>query len=140
MDLNPPTGATIEYYVVALDQNPSTGTPREGAKSLHPDRARGRPRSRTSRRHSAPRRTTTRSCSIWDDAPAFTPPYTGSPVIFYRVYPDGTTLGDRIARTGQESLTSYRDIGAAAAGHQYYVTAVDENFSESTPLGPVALP
>ena len=139
IDLNPPTGATIEYYVVALDQNPSTGLPREGVKSLTLT---------ATRATTKPNQPATLSASqdndtvvlLWGDAPAFTPPYTGSPVIFYRVYQDGTTLDDRIARTGQESLTSYRHIGAAAAGHQYYVTAVDENFSESTPLGPVALP
>ena len=37
-------------------------------------------------------------------------------------------------------MTTYRDSDAAAGGHQYYVTAVDENFSESAPLGPVAAP
>ena len=66
--------------------------------------------------------------------------YPGSNVIFYRVYRDGTAIGDRIARTGQEALTYYHDPGAAAVSHKYYVTAVDENFSESAPLGPVSLP
>ena len=76
----------------------------------------------------------------WPDALPVLPPYTGSDVIFYRVYSDGTLIGDRVARTGQESLTAYRDSGEAAGGHEYYVTAVDENFSESKPLGPVSLP
>ena len=70
--------------------------------------------------------------------PAATPPYSGSDIIFYRVYRDGKAIGNRVARTGQDSLTSYRDIGALAGGHVYWVTAVDENFSESDPLGPVA--
>jgi hypothetical protein len=61
-------------------------------------------------------------------------------VIFYRVYRDGTAIGDRIARTGQQALTYYRDPGASAVSHKYYVSAVDENFSESAPLGPVSLP
>ena len=76
----------------------------------------------------------------WGAAPGPPSPYTGSNVIFYRVYRDGTAIGKRIARTSLDSLLSYRDNGAAAGGHQYYVTAVDENFSESKPLGPVGLP
>lgn len=139
IDLNPPTGATVEYYVVALDQNPSTGLPREGDKSLTLT---------ATRATTKPNQPATLSAVqdddsvvlVWDDAPAFTPPYTGSPVIFYRVYRDGTTLDHRIARTGQEALTTHRDIGKASGSHQYYVTAVDENFSESDPLGPVAIP
>ena len=61
-------------------------------------------------------------------------------MIFYRVYRDGITLDHRVANTGQESLRSFRDIGALAGNHVYYVTTVDENFSESDPLGPVAVP
>jgi prepilin-type N-terminal cleavage/methylation domain-containing protein len=139
IDHSPPAGATIDYYVVALDQNPATGQPREGGKSLVLT---------ATRATTKPNQAATLSAVedngsvvlVWDDAPAFTPPYTGSPVIFYRVYRDGTTLSHRIARTGQEALTSYRDLGAAAGNHQYYVTSVDENFSESDPLGPVAIP
>jgi prepilin-type N-terminal cleavage/methylation domain-containing protein len=139
IDHSPPAGATIDYYVVALDQNPATGQPREGTKSLVLT---------ATRATTKPNQAATLSAVedngsvvlVWDDAPAFTPPYTGSPVIFYRVYRDGTTLSHRIARTGQEALTSYRDLGAAAGNHQYYVTSVDENFSESDPLGPVAIP
>jgi prepilin-type N-terminal cleavage/methylation domain-containing protein len=139
IDHNPPAGATIDYYVVALDQNPATGQPREGGKSLVLTATRA-----TTKPNQAATLSTVEDNGsvvlVWDDAPAFTPPYTGSPVIFYRVYRDGTTLSHRIARTGQEALTSYRDLGAAAGNHQYYVTSVDENFSESDPLGPVAIP
>jgi len=138
-DLNPPTGATIDYYVVALDQNPSTGLPREGDKSLILTATRATTKPNQAATLSAVQDDDS-VVLVWDDAPAFSPPYTGSPVIFYRVYRDGTALSDRIARTGQEALTSYRDIGGAAASHKYYVTAVDENFSESDPLGPVAIP
>ena len=138
-DLNPPTGVTIDYYVVALDQNPSTGLPREGDKSLILTATRATTKPNQAATLSAVQDDDS-VVLVWDDAPAFSPPYTGSPVIFYRVYRDGTALSDRIARTGQEALTSYRDIGGAAASHKYYVTAVDENFSESDPLGPVAIP
>jgi prepilin-type N-terminal cleavage/methylation domain-containing protein len=139
IDHNPPAGATIGYYVVALDQDPSTGAPREGGKSITLT---------ATRATTKPNQAATLSAVedngsvvlVWDDAPAFTPPYTGSPVIFYRVYRDGTTLGKRWARTGQEALTTFRDLNAAAGNHQYYVTSVDENYSESDPLGPVAIP
>jgi prepilin-type N-terminal cleavage/methylation domain-containing protein len=139
IDHNPPAGATIDYYVVALDQDPSTGLPREGAKSLTLTAT----RAATKPNQPATLTAVQDDDSVvltWADAPAFTPPYTGSPVIFYRVYRDGTALTKRWARTGQESLTAFRDIGAAAGNHQYYVTTVDENFSESDPLGPVAIP
>ncbi len=137
-DLNPPASATIDYYIVALDQNPATLTPREGDKTALT----------AVRANTAPNQPQTLTATkdddsvllIWADAPPAVPPYTGSNVIFYRVYRDGTAIGDRVARTGQESLTSYRDVGAAAGNHVYYVTTVDANFSESAPLGPVALP
>ena len=138
-DMNPPAGATIDYYVVALDEDPFGGSPREGTPSdtLTAVRANTQP-------NQAPSLTATQDGEdvvlTWPDAPAASPAYSGSPVSFYRVYRDGTLIGKRVARTGQESLTSYRDVGAAAGAHTYYVSTVDENFSESAPLGPVSLP
>jgi hypothetical protein len=35
---------------------------------------------------------------------------------------------------------SYKDFGEAGNGGSYWLTAVDDNFSESTPLGPVQAP
>jgi prepilin-type N-terminal cleavage/methylation domain-containing protein len=138
-DLNPPAGATIDYYIVAWDQDPVLGTPRAGAKSatLTATRASTKPN------QPVLLTATEDGDSVllqWLNAPPAIPPYTGDKVIFYRVYRDGTAIGDRIARTGQEALTYYHDPGAAAVSHKYYVTSVDENFSESAPLGPVSLP
>ena len=138
-DMNPPADPTIDYYVVALDENPFTGGPRLGSPSAVLTAVRA---------NTQPNQPLTLTATqdgedvvlTWPDALPVLPPYTGSDVIFYRVYRDGTLIGDREARTGQESLTAYRDSGEAAGGHEYYVTAVDENFSESKPLGPVALP
>jgi prepilin-type N-terminal cleavage/methylation domain-containing protein len=138
-DLNPPADPSIGYYVVALDENPFDGSPREGAPSdtLTAVRANTQP-------NQPPTLTANPDNNDvvlgWDPSPAATPSYSGSDVIFYRVYRNGTAIGDRIARTSQDSLTSFRDGDAAAGGHVYYVTAVDENFSESAPLGPVGLP
>jgi prepilin-type N-terminal cleavage/methylation domain-containing protein len=138
-DLNPPGIGPVAYYVVALDEDPSTGSPRESLPSavLTASPANTQPN------QPATLTATADDGSVvltWDPAPAASPPYAGSGVIFYRVYRDGTALDDRIARTSQDNLTSFRDGDAAAGGHTYYVTAVDENFSESAPLGPVALP
>jgi hypothetical protein len=127
-------------YVVALDESPLDGSPREGAHST--------PLLTAVRATTKPNQPPTLSASADDDsvvlswgaAPGPSSPYTGSDVIFYRVYQDGTGIDDRIARTSQDSLLSYRDNGALAGGHEYYVTAVDENFSESAPLGPVSVP
>jgi prepilin-type N-terminal cleavage/methylation domain-containing protein len=138
-DLNPPAGPTIDYYVVAWDQDPSTGVPRQGAKSATLTATRANTKPNQPANLSAIQDDDS-VVLTWAAAPDAVPPYPGSPVIFYRVYRDGIAISDRIARTGQESLTSYRDSGAAAGNHTYYVTSVDENFSESAPLGPVALP
>jgi prepilin-type N-terminal cleavage/methylation domain-containing protein len=138
-DLTPPAGATIQYYVKALDENPSTGALREGAASATLTATRA-----TTKPNQAATLSITDDGDAavldWDDAPAASPAYSGSPVIFYRVYRDGTAIGDRIARTGQDSLTAFRDSDGLTGTHVYYVTSVDTNFSESAPLGPVALP
>jgi prepilin-type N-terminal cleavage/methylation domain-containing protein len=135
-DLNPPAGSSIQYYVVALDQDPSTGAKREGAKTnLTATRATTKPNQPVTLSAIADDDSVVLT---WDDAPPASPGYSGDTVIFYRVYRDGKAIANRVARTGQDSLTSYRDIGALAGGHTYWVTTVDSNFSESDPLGPVA--
>src|SRR5215210_214813 len=137
-DLTPPAGATIQYYVVALDQDPSTGAKREGARTyLTATRATTKPNQPVMLSAIADDDSVVLT---WDDAPPASPGYSGSAIIFYRVYRDGKVIGSRVTRTGQDSLTSYRDIGALAGGHVYWVTTVDSNFSESDPLGPVAAP
>ena len=134
----PAGSATIDYYVVALDEDPFTGGASRGRPSAvltavrantQPNQPLTSPRSRDG----------DDVVLTWPDALPV-PALHRLDVIFYRVYRDGTLIGDRVARTGQESLTAYRDSGEAAGGHEYYVSAVDENFSESKPLGPVSLP
>jgi len=138
-DLNPPSGGPLEYYVVAYDKDPFTGAPRAGDESAHlfPNRADTQPSQPPLLNASVDGDTVVLD---WDDSPPASPDYPGSTVIFYRVYRGGTALGNRIGRTSQDSLTAYRDIGAAGGGHLYWVSAVDENFSESAPLGPVSAP
>jgi prepilin-type N-terminal cleavage/methylation domain-containing protein len=140
-DLSPPsTGVPLEYYVVAYDKDPFTGDPRAGDDSdphLFPNKATTRPNQAPSLNASVDGDTVVLD---WDDAPAASPNYTGSAVIFYRIYRGGTALGNRIARTTQDNPTSFRDFGAAGKGHTYWISTVDENFSESAPLGPVSEP
>jgi prepilin-type N-terminal cleavage/methylation domain-containing protein len=138
-DMNPPADPTSDYYVVAFDENPFSG----GARAGDPSAVLTAVRANTQPNQPLTLTATQDGEDVvltWLDALPVLPPYTGSSVIFYRVYQGGTAIGDRIARTGQESLTAYRDSGAAADGHDYYVSSVDENFSESKPLGPVSLP
>ena len=139
-DLSPPAvGVPLNYFVVAYDKDPFTGDPRAGAESTHifPNRATTRPN------QPATLTATVEGDTVvldWPDSAPASPSYSGSPVIFYRVYRDGTALGNRIARTSQDNLTLYNDVDAAGDGYTYWVTAVDENFSESAPLGPVSEP
>jgi prepilin-type N-terminal cleavage/methylation domain-containing protein len=139
IDTNPPSDASIEYWVVAVDENPFTGGARDGEESASIIAVRG-----TTHPNQPLTLTATQDGAdvvlTWPDALPALPPYSGSDVIFYRVYRDGKKLADRIARTGQESLTTYRDLDAAAGNHQYFVSSVDENFAESLPLGPVQIP
>jgi hypothetical protein len=72
----------------------------------------------------------------WTAPDPASPSYSGDSIQFFRIYRDGTAIADRFDRTGQGSELTYPDTDASGA-HTYWVTAVDENYSESTLLGPV---
>ena len=55
---------------------------------------------------------------------------------FYRVYRDGSSLGDRYGATSGPELSFVDRTGAT--GRRYWVTAVDDKFRESEHVGPVA--
>jgi hypothetical protein len=138
-DESPPAGTAIDYRVVALDEDPFSQDPREGVEwdVLVATRSANQPNSPASLT------ATVQDADVlltWPTADPFTPPYTGSTVIFYRVYRGGTQLADRIGRTGQQDLLSFLVANGASASDEYWVTSVDTNFSESVPVGPVALP
>jgi prepilin-type N-terminal cleavage/methylation domain-containing protein len=63
------------------------------------------------------------------------------PVRFYRIYRDtGTQLADRYDETITGD-TGYTDPNpGATTAHKYWVTAVDQNFTESAPSAPVLSP
>jgi Tfp pilus assembly protein PilV len=56
-------------------------------------------------------------------------------VTFYRIYRESTNYTSRYDVTSSGTVTSYVDTNAEVA-HSYWVTAVDANLTESSPLGP----
>lgn len=59
----------------------------------------------------------------------WTAPATGT-VAFYRIYRDGRTLDDRIARTATAD-PNFDDVKWGSQDHTYYVSAVSPNYNES---------
>ena len=127
------------YYVVALDDVSSTGAKREGAasaaKTITPA---------TMKPESPPTLTAVVSGDKykldWTAPPAPAVRYPGDGIRFFRIYRGGTAVTDRFDRTGRGSELTYTDTSVAGETRQYWVTAVDDNYSESAPVGPVTLP
>jgi hypothetical protein len=68
----------------------------------------------------------------------WTQPTADPPILFYRIYRDtGTDLDDRYAVTATANPTWTDPEPGTATSHSYWVTAVDENFNESDPMGPL---
>jgi prepilin-type N-terminal cleavage/methylation domain-containing protein len=139
VDSNPPNDPSFVYAVVALDENPFTGSPREGAKS---------PNLTATRSNNQPNQPLTLTATVvnpdlqldWTQPLAASPSYPGDTVIFYRIYRGGTAIADRYAVRSPGTATSFKDGNAGSQGHKYWITAVDQNYSESNPLGPVSIP
>jgi prepilin-type N-terminal cleavage/methylation domain-containing protein len=139
VDLSPPNAALIEYFVVGLDDDPNTGAAREGTPSARVPAApnTNQPNAPTVLNAAASGPDVVLS---WNVPAAVSPPYPGSTVAFYRIYRDGTAIGNRQGIRAPGSVTTFLDGGAAGESHRYWVTAVDDNYSESTPIGPVQGP
>lgn len=127
------------YQVVALDEVSSTGAKREGtasaARTITPATTRPEP---------PPTLTAVVSGGKykldWTAPPAPAVPYLGDGIRFFRIYRGGTAVADRFDRTGLGSELTYTDTSVAGETRHYWVTAVDDNYSESSPVGPVTLP
>jgi len=134
-DTSPPGSGTINYYVVAVDRDPSTNALREGDHSatVTVTTLNNAPNPPTSLTGSASGGITTIS---WN-APLIADIDLGDSIAFYRIYRDGATYADRYDRTGTGSQTSYTDTHAGGTTHTYRVTAVDTQLAESTILGPI---
>jgi prepilin-type N-terminal cleavage/methylation domain-containing protein len=131
-----PKNQQVDYTVVALDTAPGTLTPREGAiqTSLSVKKTTDQPTTPSSLTATASSGNVVLS---WPASP--TPSYTSAnfppqAIRFYRIYRDGTAISNRIAVS---TSTTFTHQNAAGKGYKYYVTAVDKDYSESTPVGPV---
>ena len=149
LDEGAPGSSPLWYYVVGVDTPPGGGAPREGTPSAAIEIVEGNDR---------PDKPTglnaclggTPGCNEPDGSPASDSvtvlrwdPATdpdGDPIYFYRIYRDGDTYADRVPSglffpsTGDIAWT---DPDSPDGSHDYYVTAVDENFAESEPSDPV---
>jgi prepilin-type N-terminal cleavage/methylation domain-containing protein len=66
-------------------------------------------------------------------------PDTGDTIAFYRIYRDGRNYADRYARWSSASTSvTFVDGNTGGLPHQYWITAVDNNYAESTMVGPVS--
>ena len=53
-------------------------------------------------------------------------------VIFYRIYRDGQAIADRYGKTSDGATLAFSDKASGGTSHTYYVSAVDDEFAEST--------
>jgi type IV pilus modification protein PilV len=137
-DDSPPDVDSVDYYVVAVDREPTANTLREGSRSII------RTVTKTNLPPFAPLLVTVTDAT--GDSPvlswqAVTPPdpNPGDTIEFYRIYRDGTAISDRYDRVAGTAL-SYTDFRADGQTHTYWVTAVDAQLGESTPVQAVSAP
>ncbi|HEX8857087.1 MAG TPA: prepilin-type N-terminal cleavage/methylation domain-containing protein [Thermoleophilaceae bacterium] len=140
-------GTSATYYVVAVDlrdiMNPQS-PPRQGDPRMLAMTDPGDPRP------TWPDGTTLTATLdggyptlTWDQAAS---PATGHTIRFYRIYRDGdpSSLSNRNNWVGFSSSTPpfvWPDPSpGSTTSHQYWVTAVDDQFNESDPVGPVTSP
>lgn len=131
-DFDPPNSGEQTYYIVAVDRDASNALRDGDLTMLTVDAAGSRPDEPVG----------PLVASTVEDLPTlnWNAPATGG-VAFYRIYRDGTNVGyaDRYdTTTGNE--TTFTDSSPTAGSHTYWVTAVDGNFNESDPIGPVSWP
>jgi prepilin-type N-terminal cleavage/methylation domain-containing protein len=137
-DPSPLTPGTYDYYVVAVDRDPSTGTPREGPT--------GTPlvRIELPAGNLPPTPPSNVQATILEDLPAIrwgaSSDPDGHPIRFYRIYRDGTAYANRYDKTGDGVTLSWTDRNPDSGGHTYYVSAVDQYFNESAPERAVVAP
>jgi prepilin-type N-terminal cleavage/methylation domain-containing protein len=142
LDPQPAAGSTYSVYAAdCLDLKLSLDCARRGT----PGAVTPLIRPATGDAGQAPEQPTGLTASVVDGKPTltWTAPAAGpnGPIRFYRIYRDtGTTLADRYDET-VTSATNYTDPNPGdTTAHQYWITAVDQNFNESVPSDPVLAP
>jgi len=138
VDENPP-GTPSTYWVVALDRSSESQALRAGAPSTAVSviPSTNKPNQPTAL---AAREELGDLWLDWARPPSADPSYSGDAIRFYRIYRGGTGVSDRLGRTEDDAHVAYKDYGEAGNGGRYWITAVDQHFSESEPLGPVQAP
>jgi prepilin-type N-terminal cleavage/methylation domain-containing protein len=134
-DPAPPDAAVVDYVVYAYDRDVA-GVDRRGDASqvLH-----------VTKDNLAPFPPTGLTLARTGDVvtltwlrPAPDDPDTGDSVEFYRIYRDGTALGNRYERwfdTRPQAI--WEDTQTGGLQHTYWITAVDKHYAESPFVGPV---
>jgi Tfp pilus assembly protein PilV len=133
-DTNPPGGLIVNYYVVAVDKEPTTGVLREGNQSstIGVTSLNSPPNAPTNLTATTVGSNTALSWS----APAIQDPNLGDSIAFYRIYRDGSAFVDRYDRTASNEVT-WTDSHTGGTTHSYRITAVDTQLAESNMVGPV---
>jgi len=137
IDPSPPvrTGQSLTYWVVAVDRDPS-GNERDGDSSAVVE-VNGQNRPPNAPTGLTVTKDGNGNTHLNWTAPSTPDPDAGDSIHSYRIYRDGTTVGDRINRVdGTETFVA--DPRTWDEVHQYWVTAVDTHMQESTLLGPVS--
>jgi prepilin-type N-terminal cleavage/methylation domain-containing protein len=135
IDADPPVEDGLTYYVFAWDINHVDGQPRKGPEASDPLVV------RLSNR--APFAPLTATATLQYDGsvnlawirPIPEDPDLGDSIAFYRIYRDGTGYDARYAVWNDPGATAqFVDGNTGGTAHEYWVTAVDENFAESDPV------
>jgi prepilin-type N-terminal cleavage/methylation domain-containing protein len=148
-DPDPPASGTYDYYVVAVDRDPSTGTLREGPAGtpllrLELPSGNQPPELDLPGGNQPPALPSNVQATTLDGLPAISWDASSDPdnhaIRFYRIYRDGTAYANRYDKTGDGVTRSWTDRNPDSGGHTYYVSAVDQYFSESAPERAVVAP
>ena len=129
--------ATVTYQVRAYDKTPGTGAARPGtwSNALVVVKSNRAPFPPTLQSFSA----TGGVASIrWKRPFPIEDLDIGDSIAFYRVYRDGILVADRYDRVYDSSvMVDWQDSRLGGSAHDYWITAVDQHFTESPAIGPV---
>jgi prepilin-type N-terminal cleavage/methylation domain-containing protein len=135
MDADPPVEDGLRYYVFAWDVYPENGQPRKGPEASDA--------LVVALNNQAPFAPLTATATLQYDGsvqlawvrPVPEDPDLGDSIAFYRIYRDGTGYDARYAVwTDPGATAQFVDGNTGGTAHEYWVTAVDENFAESDPV------
>jgi prepilin-type N-terminal cleavage/methylation domain-containing protein len=135
IDHDPPVEDGLTYYVFAWDVDPDDGQPRKGPEASDPLIVR-----LTNNEPFAP---PTATATLQSDGSVLLTWFRpipedldpGDSIAFYRIYRDGTGYDARYAVWNDPGATAqFVDGNTGGTAHEYWITAVDENFAESAPV------